>query len=194
MPPAAEPPFDIEQPACFYLGREYDIATGQVLPDKHVMYDARDLTTHGVVVGMTGSGKTGLGIIDPRRGRHRRHPLHHHRPQGRPVEPPAAIPRPRPARLRALAQPRGRPPEEDEPRRSTPATWPSAGGRGWPTRTRSRSALPCAASRRSGASTRPAARPACRCRSSAASPPRRASCRARRSTSASTPPPAPSSA
>src|SRR5207248_1391545 len=33
-----------------------------VLPNKHVMYDARDLTTHGVVVGMTGSGKTGLGI------------------------------------------------------------------------------------------------------------------------------------
>src|SRR5262249_33416793 len=26
------------------------------------MYDARDLTTHGVVVGMTGSGKTGLCI------------------------------------------------------------------------------------------------------------------------------------
>jgi hypothetical protein len=57
-----EAPFDIEQPACFYLGREYDIATAQVLSDRHVMYDARDLTTHGVVVGMTGSGKTGLGI------------------------------------------------------------------------------------------------------------------------------------
>ncbi|MBM4130574.1 DUF87 domain-containing protein, partial [bacterium] len=27
-----------------------------------VMYDARDLTTHAVIVGMTGSGKTGLGI------------------------------------------------------------------------------------------------------------------------------------
>jgi hypothetical protein len=26
-------------------------------------YDARDLTTHAVCVGMTGSGKTGLGII-----------------------------------------------------------------------------------------------------------------------------------
>src|SRR4051794_23094394 len=26
------------------------------------MYDARDLTTHGVIVGMTGSGKTGLSI------------------------------------------------------------------------------------------------------------------------------------
>ncbi len=58
----ATPPFDIEQPACFYLGREYDLASARVLPDKHVMYDARDLTTHGVVVGMTGSGKTGLCI------------------------------------------------------------------------------------------------------------------------------------
>jgi hypothetical protein len=54
--------FDIEQPACFYLGREYDLAKREVLPDKYVMYDARDLTTHGVVVGMTGSGKTGLCI------------------------------------------------------------------------------------------------------------------------------------
>ncbi len=54
--------FDIEKPACFYLGREYDLAKKTVLPDSHVMYDARDLTTHGVVVGMTGSGKTGLCI------------------------------------------------------------------------------------------------------------------------------------
>jgi tRNA A-37 threonylcarbamoyl transferase component Bud32/tetratricopeptide (TPR) repeat protein len=55
-------PFDIEQPGCFYLGREYDLERRAVLPDKFVMYDARDLTTHGVVVGMTGSGKTGLCI------------------------------------------------------------------------------------------------------------------------------------
>jgi len=27
------------------------------------MYDAANLTTHGVIVGMTGSGKTGLGIV-----------------------------------------------------------------------------------------------------------------------------------
>src|SRR5260370_41816932 len=54
--------FDIERPACFYLGREYDLDRKAVLPDSHVMYDARDLTTHGVVVGMTGSGKTGLCI------------------------------------------------------------------------------------------------------------------------------------
>src|SRR5262249_48487621 len=56
-------PFDIERPACFYLGREYDLATKTVRDDRPpVMYDARDLLTHGVVVGMTGSGKTGLCI------------------------------------------------------------------------------------------------------------------------------------
>src|SRR5262249_22359340 len=54
-------PFDIERPACFYLGREYDLATKTVRDDRPpVMSDARDLLTHGVVVGMTGSGKTGL--------------------------------------------------------------------------------------------------------------------------------------
>ncbi len=58
--PAAPAP-DIELPACFYLGDEFDLATKTVL-NKPVMYDARDLTTHGVVVGMTGSGKTGLCI------------------------------------------------------------------------------------------------------------------------------------
>jgi hypothetical protein len=58
----APAPFDIEKPACFYLGREYDLGRSAVLPDSYVMYDARDLTTHGVVVGMTGSGKTGLSI------------------------------------------------------------------------------------------------------------------------------------
>ena len=60
--PETPAPFDIEQPACFYLGREYDLHARSVVPDKYVMYDARDLTTHGVVVGMTGSGKTGLCI------------------------------------------------------------------------------------------------------------------------------------
>src|SRR5262249_33790448 len=55
------PQQDIELPACFYLGREYDLANKRVL-ERPIMYDARDLTTHGVVVGMTGSGKTGLCI------------------------------------------------------------------------------------------------------------------------------------
>jgi DNA helicase HerA-like ATPase len=51
----------IEKLGAFYLGREYDLAAGKSL-DRPVMYDARDLTTHAVCVGMTGSGKTGLCI------------------------------------------------------------------------------------------------------------------------------------
>jgi hypothetical protein len=45
----------------FYLGREIDPATGADRPDL-LLYDSRDLTTHAVCVGMTGSGKTGLCI------------------------------------------------------------------------------------------------------------------------------------
>ena len=50
---------DYEQRGSFYLGREFDLANRQVLPQK-VLYDSSDLTTHAVCVGMTGSGKTGL--------------------------------------------------------------------------------------------------------------------------------------
>ncbi|HNS52356.1 MAG TPA: DUF87 domain-containing protein [Anaerolineae bacterium] len=51
-----------EKLADFYLGQEYDLKERKAL-DQPVTYDARDLTTHGVIVGMTGSGKTGLGVI-----------------------------------------------------------------------------------------------------------------------------------
>jgi len=50
-----------EKLGAFYLGQEYDLDAGERL-DRLVMYDARDLTTHAVCVGMTGSGKTGLCI------------------------------------------------------------------------------------------------------------------------------------
>lgn len=46
----------------FFLGGEVDPKSGERTADL-VHYDANDLTTHGVIVGMTGSGKTGLGII-----------------------------------------------------------------------------------------------------------------------------------
>src|SRR5512141_2153869 len=45
----------------FYLGRAYD-PLKQVVTEKQVTYDPADLTTHAVVTGMTGSGKTGLCI------------------------------------------------------------------------------------------------------------------------------------
>ena len=51
----------IEKLGSFYLGKEYDPASKKLL-DQLVNYDSRDLTTHAVCVGMTGSGKTGLCI------------------------------------------------------------------------------------------------------------------------------------
>lgn len=45
----------------FYLGRIYDPAQRKTI-DQPLLYDPADLTTHAVVVGMTGSGKTGLCI------------------------------------------------------------------------------------------------------------------------------------
>ena len=51
----------IEAPSNFYLGRYFDPETKH-LTDEVVYYESRDLTTHMVVVGMTGSGKTGLCI------------------------------------------------------------------------------------------------------------------------------------
>lgn len=52
---------DYEKLGAFYLGREYDLKSHS-LDDDLVMYDSKDLVTHGVVLGMTGSGKTGLCI------------------------------------------------------------------------------------------------------------------------------------
>ena len=52
---------DYEQLGLFYLGRRYDLATRQRTADP-VLYDSADLLTHAVCIGMTGSGKTGLGI------------------------------------------------------------------------------------------------------------------------------------
>lgn len=50
-----------EKSGYFYLGREWN-SKSQERTDEPLLYDSRDLTTHAVCVGMTGSGKTGLGI------------------------------------------------------------------------------------------------------------------------------------
>ncbi len=47
-----------ERLGVFYLGRELDPKSGELGSD--LLYDSRDLTTHAVCIGMTGSGKTGL--------------------------------------------------------------------------------------------------------------------------------------
>ncbi len=51
---------DFEKLGQFYLGREYDLSTKEA--GGLVLYDSKDLVTHGVCVGMTGSGKTGLCV------------------------------------------------------------------------------------------------------------------------------------
>ena len=50
---------DYEKLGSFYLGKEYDVDRREVTDDL-LLYDSKDLVTHGVVLGMTGSGKTGL--------------------------------------------------------------------------------------------------------------------------------------
>ena len=50
-----------EKLGVFYLGRPYDLSAKQAKPG-WLLYDSKDLVTHAVCVGMTGSGKTGLCI------------------------------------------------------------------------------------------------------------------------------------
>ncbi|HUR34642.1 MAG TPA: hypothetical protein VM032_12655 [Vicinamibacterales bacterium] len=58
MPPTTR---DYEKLGVFYLGRRFDPASNAATDDL-VLYDSKDLVTHALCVGMTGSGKTGLGI------------------------------------------------------------------------------------------------------------------------------------
>ena len=51
---------DFEKLGALYLGAEVDLVSGERTGT--LLLDARDLTTHGVIIGMTGSGKTGLGV------------------------------------------------------------------------------------------------------------------------------------
>jgi hypothetical protein len=52
---------DFEKLGVFYLGRRRDPGSKKTTSDL-VLYDSKDLVTHALCVGMTGSGKTGLAI------------------------------------------------------------------------------------------------------------------------------------
>ena len=52
---------DYEKLGLFYLGKQHDPAS-RARTEIPVLYESPDLVTHAVIVGMTGSGKTGLGI------------------------------------------------------------------------------------------------------------------------------------
>ncbi len=52
---------DYEKLGAFYLGKQFDLQSSR-LENELLLYDAKDLTTHAICVGMTGSGKTGLCV------------------------------------------------------------------------------------------------------------------------------------
>lgn len=52
---------DYEKLGVFYLGKRFDLST-KARTDEVILYDSKDLLTHAVCLGMTGSGKTGLCI------------------------------------------------------------------------------------------------------------------------------------
>lgn len=52
---------NFEKLGVFYLGKEYDMQQRTIQQD-YVLLKSKDLNTHAVIIGMTGSGKTGLGI------------------------------------------------------------------------------------------------------------------------------------
>ena len=96
---------DYEKLGAFYLGRRFDLPANRVAADEPLLYDAKDLCTHAVIVGMTGSGKTGLAIDAARRSRDRRHPGDRDRPEGRSRQPAAHLSRARRRLVRALDRP-----------------------------------------------------------------------------------------
>ncbi|HET7910316.1 MAG TPA: ATP-binding protein [Nitrospira sp.] len=59
VPAGSETTQDFERLGVFYLGRPCDLSAKRANPG-WLLYDSKDLVTHAVCVGMTGSGKTGL--------------------------------------------------------------------------------------------------------------------------------------
>ncbi len=121
---------DYELLGKFYLGKAFDLKAGKPRGDL-VLYDSKDLTTHAVCVGMTGSGKTGLCLALLGRGGDRRHPGDRDRSQGGPRQPAADVSRVAARGFSAVDRPRG----GDATRRfaggAMPRRRPSSGGRGW---------------------------------------------------------------
>ena len=104
-----------------YLGKAFDPKDASL--GAPVQLDSSDLLTHGLIVGMTGSGKTGLAIALIEEVLRQGVPVHRHRPQGRPRQPAAALRgpgRPRPSSPGSTPRPRGaraRTPKRPRPRR-----------------------------------------------------------------------------
>jgi len=143
---------DFEKLGVFYLGREYDAAT-QALAEEPLLYSSRDLTTHAVCVGMTGSGKTGLCVAM----------LEEAALDGIPalvVDPKGDIANLLLGRGSTRRTPRARACRWTSTRRAPPRP----GARDWPSGARTATVSGGSATQRTWRSTRRAVSPACRCR------------------------------
>jgi hypothetical protein len=158
---------EFEKLGAFYLGRMRDSSTGQPT-NELLLYDSRDLTTHGVIIGMTGSGKTGLGLGIIEEAAMDRIPVIAIDPKGDLANLLLTFPDLSPSDFRPWVN------EEVLVRRARIRTRlrlrrPSSGDRGWRAGARTASASAPAVARRLSPSTRPAARRAGRSRCSARS-------------------------
>ncbi len=163
-------PDSFEKLGVFYLGREYDLDHGQPR-DKLLLYDSKDLLTHAVCVGMTGSGKTGLCISLLEEAIIDHVPAIAIDPKGDLSNLLLTFPRLRGEDF-ARGSTRARPPGRGIRWPSSPRRRPRSGRRVLPTGGRMGPGSSGYARAGSFASTLPGARPGCRSRSSSRSPPR----------------------
>ena len=154
---------DYEKLGAFYLGRRFDTDKGAT-SDEIILYDSKDLTTHAVIIGMTGSGKTGPGHRPDRGSSPGSHPGHRHRPEGRSRQSAADLSQAERRRSGALGRPPGGGREGSDARRvrrghreTLARRLANPGGKA------PRASKPCA-TRWTWPSTRRAAQPASRCR------------------------------
>ena len=130
--------------------------------DELLLYDAKDLTTHAVCVGMTGSGKTGLCLALLEEAAIDGIPAIVIDPKGDLGNLLLTFPQLRPEDFRAVDRSgRGHASGRDAGR-SSPPRRPSSGGRAWPSGGRTARASSGSATPSMWPSTRPAAAPACR--------------------------------
>ena len=165
---------------------------GQEADGRLVLYDSKDLVTHAVCVGMTGSGKTGLCLALLEEAALDGIPAIVIDPKGDLAEPAADLPGAARRRTSARGSTRTTPRKAGRrARRLRRSSRPSSGRRASPTGARTARASSGCATRPTSRSTRPAATPACRSRSSssfAAPPPSRARRREAARASGSAPP------